>query len=91
MDVPVLSAPLTSAEIARGLDPVGYVWGLVNIDLEEAIEGNGESWLDLCSERLIGSSLGMDISYTVVNVQSDGTLAVQVRLDPSMALDDADD
>jgi len=83
-----LTRPLTPAEIVARLDDDNYVTGLVTMDISDAIDGDLEFWLDLCSEQLIGTSLGMDINYRPVGVQPDGTLVVKVTLDPSMALDD---
>lgn len=88
MDVPVLTAPLAPAEIAARLDSDGMVSGLVAVDVSDLIDGDLEYVLDLLSERLVGSSLGMEIDYQPVHVQDSGALVMRVTLDPSMILDE---
>lgn len=85
-----LTDPLTIDQIKASLDEDGYVTGDVLVDISDAIDGDLESWLDLCSERLTGSICGMDINYDTIGAIDDGTLIVRVTLDPSMILDDFD-
>lgn len=90
MNLPHLLSPLNAAEITERLDEHGHVSGIVAIDLTDLIDGDLESVLDLLSERLVGSTLGMEIDYSPVHVQDDGVLLMRVTLDPSMVLDDTD-
>lgn len=83
-----LTQPLTIDQMQADFDADGYVTGNVLLDLNDAIDGDLDYWLDLCSERLTGSICGTDIDYEVVGAD-DGMLVVRVTLDPSMILDDA--
>jgi hypothetical protein len=82
----VLRSPLTPKQIVEQRTNGGYVTGLVLLDTADMIDGDLESVLDTLSERLVGSSLGMDIAYEAVAVQ-EGTLVMRVTLDPSMVLE----
>lgn len=63
-----------------------FVSGVVEIGLSEVIERDLEQFLDLCSERLIGNDLLMQVDYDVVG--HDGNmLHVKVSGDVSEALD----
>lgn len=88
-ETPLLREPLDASTIRARLDEYGYVTGCVAVETDEMIEGDLESFLDLISERLVGSSLGMDLSYRAVGVD-DGDVVFEVTLDPSAVLDEAD-
>ena len=88
MDLPFLSTPLTTAEIAQKLDEHGLVSGLVGVFVGDIIDRELETFYDLMSESLIGSILGMQIDVEPVHVNSDGRIILRVTVDPSMHLDD---
>lgn len=85
----VLVRPLTIDQIRDGLDADGYVSGTVCVDLTDLLSADFEYVLDLFSEKLIGSTLGMNIDYEVIGTDK-GSLLMRVTLDPSMALEDDD-
>ncbi len=88
-DEDILYEPMTPDQIKSELDPDGFVTGRILIDMDHVAGLDLDSFYDLISERLVGSDLGMDISYKVVGV-SDGSVVVQVSLDPSAVLDYAE-
>jgi hypothetical protein len=83
----VIYSPLTTQQIVERLDDQGFITGLVVIDLSSVIDGDLESFLDDLSERLVGSSLGMEIDYTPHSILTDGSIVMSVTLNPSMVLD----
>lgn len=83
----VLVRPMTVDQIKNGLDADGYISGIIYVDLTDLLSEDLEYVLDLFSEKLIGSSLGMDIDYEVIGTDK-GSLLIQVTLNPSMALED---
>lgn len=87
-DLNVLKNPLTLEEIKSKLEKDStYVTGVVEVGLRFIIDNDLEGLLDELSERLIGTSTLMDISYKVVGVGSDGsTLFIEVTGDASEML-----
>lgn len=67
--------------------PEHNVSGIVRVDLHEIIDTDLEGFIDLCSERLVGSTLLMDVNYRIVGVEGE-TLLIDVSGDPSMVVDD---
>jgi len=82
----VLHTPLTREQIVARQKENGFVTGRVLLDPEALIDGDLESFLDQLSERLVDSSLGMEINYEAVAV-SEGSIVFQVTLDPTMVLE----
>jgi hypothetical protein len=82
----VLQEPLTPEQILERQDDQGFVSGLILIDTGDMIDGDLESVLDLLSERLVGSPLGMEIEYEATGVL-DGSIVMRVTLDPAMVLE----
>lgn len=56
-----LTEPLTIDQIREQAGDDNIVTGLVPFDMSELIDNDLEAILDLMSERLVGSSLGMQI------------------------------
>ncbi len=90
----------TPDQIIGACDENGYVIGTVVIDLSYIIHNDRESFLDLLSERLVGSPLLMDMRWEVdhtydpmLDFRFDGTtlggdeIALAVTGDVSMVLD----
>lgn len=86
----ILEKPLTAAQIKERLDSDGFVTGRVLFDLDDAVHLDLDSFYDRLSERLVGSSLGMDIGSKVVG-SHEGSIVLEVSLDPSMVLETGGD
>jgi len=82
----VLTEPLTGDRLRAAMDADGLVSGVVSVDLAEAIDRDGEGWLDLLSTLLVGNECLMDINYKIVGHVGDVTLLVEVEGDASEAL-----
>jgi hypothetical protein len=82
----VLHTPLTPEQIIARRDGDGFVSGLVLMETEEMINGDLESVLDTLSERLVNSSLGMEIDYQPAAVLDDGSIVMRVALNPAAVL-----
>ena len=80
----------TIDEIGLNLDPNGYLSGEVAVELNEIIDTDLEGFLDLISEKLVGSSLLTDISYEVSGVGGSYEVVIKVTGDPSLILNDQD-
>ncbi len=81
-----LLRPYTNEEIQLNLDHGGYISGEVAVRLNDIIHTDLEGFLDLISEKLVGSSLLADISYEVSGVSESGDIVVKVTGDPSDVL-----
>lgn len=78
-----LLRPYTKEEIRLNLDDDGYISGEVAVSLNEIIHTDLEGFLDLISERLVGTSLLADISYELSDSSGSGNLVIKVTGDPS--------
>ncbi|WCK57417.1 hypothetical protein PP175_25455 (plasmid) [Aneurinibacillus sp. Ricciae_BoGa-3] len=86
----VLSKPLTIQEIQeQAVD--NYIEGVVAVALSEIIERDFEGFLDLVSEALVGSSLLMNVNYSVVGNQDEYTVLINVSGDVSSIVRDKQD
>jgi hypothetical protein len=74
----ILETPLTAFEIGFRSDENGDVAGLVTIGLSDMIDGSNEDFLDLLGDRLIGSSLLMEIEYHAVSITEKHDLVMRV-------------
>jgi hypothetical protein len=74
----ILETPLTAFEIGFRSDENGGVVGLITITLSDMIDGSNEDFLDLLGDRLIGSSLLMEIEYHAVSVGAEHDLVMRV-------------
>ncbi len=86
-----LLRPFTQSEIRANLDKEGFISGNVVLDLADVIDRDLEGFLDLISEKLVDSSLLMDVGYEFVGKSGDGRLVIKVTGDPSDVLDDEDE
>jgi hypothetical protein len=89
-----LTEPLTKEQLEGRVaaDPDGRVRGTVLIDSGDLISLESiEDQLDLIAEALVGSPLLMDISYTIVGLDHEQNLAIEVSGDPSQVLECLDD
>lgn len=66
----VLSKSLTRAEVIRGMDDDGYIEGVVKISLASLVDSNFENFLELISEKLIGSVCLSNIDYKIIGCWS---------------------
>lgn len=83
-----ITKPLTQQDMA----PDGWVSGIVSIHLSDAIDNDLEGWLDLLSEALVGDSLLMDITYTIVGLGTgEDELLIKVSGDASMSFKEEDE
>lgn len=78
----------TTDEVRSNLDAEGYVSGEVAVELNEIINSDLEGFLDLISDKLVGSVLLSDISYEASGVSGTGQLVIRVTGDPSDLLND---
>jgi hypothetical protein len=69
----------------------GLIYGVVEIDLNDIIEGNLESFLDLLSTELTGSDYLSDMQYSVVGHKADNQVLIEVCGDPSLILEHSAD
>jgi hypothetical protein len=83
-----LRRPYTSEEIRLNLDKDGYVSGEVAVELNDIINADFESFLDLISEKLTGAPVLTDISYEVSGVSGRGQVVIKVTGDPADLLND---
>ena len=77
----VLDKPLSLAAIKRQFKKDGKVEGIVRIGLSE-MHCDFEGFLDLLSEKLIGSDLLQETDYLLVGA-SDGEALIEVWGDPT--------
>lgn len=74
----ILREPLTKAQIIERQDESGFIKGVVPVPLSSAIDNDLEGWLDIISEKLTGSSLLTNSTYTVVGFEAENVLLVEV-------------
>ena len=65
----------------------GYIEGKVMVHLSDIIDNDLEGFLDLLSEKLIGSPLLMDINYDVVDSTAEVCIIIKVRGDVPVILE----
>lgn len=86
-----LTAPYTTAQLKSMVEgkPDTYVTGRIALPLDEIVAFNLEGFLDLISEKLVGSTLLMDITYKCVGSIEAGDeheVLIEVTGDVSMIL-----
>jgi hypothetical protein len=81
-----LLRPYTNEEIRLNLDHDGYISGEVAVALNDIIHTDFEGFLDLISEKLVGTLLLADISYEVSGVSGSGDVVIKITGDPSDVL-----
>jgi hypothetical protein len=64
-----------------------YIRGEVTISVEEMIENDLDSFLDLLAEKLTGSFCLMDISYNLLRIQ-EGEVVFEVAGDASLLIEE---
>ena len=82
-----LKEPLTEIEISAQFTATGRVEGVIAVNLDDLIEEDIESTLDLLSKSLTGTDLLGDIAYTAVGVTEEGLVLIKVNGDPAVLLD----
>lgn len=81
-----------NAAIRSLCDNNGFITGTIRVELEDAVNNDLEGFMDLLSERLIGSIFGMETNYEVVGFEpTANTLLVEVTLNATLHLIDDDD
>lgn len=81
MSKEVIQQPLSAAELQKRADESGFVSGIVSVSLGEIIEANHEGFLDLLSQRLTGTEILADISYSVEGLAAHDSLLIAVTGD----------
>lgn len=81
-----LDKPYTIEEILTLRSSNNYLTGVIQVDLGDIIDCNLEEFLDLISNKLINSTLLMDINYRVIDVKADNSLLIEVSGDVSEIL-----
>ena len=77
-DTPMfLNGPIKREDVRRLQDKSGFIRGIVAVNESEMFESN-DSFFDMLAERLYGSVLLTDTTYSIVAAQ-DGTLYVKVE------------
>ena len=77
-DTPMfLKGPIKREDVRRLQDKSGFIRGIVAVNESEMFESN-DSFFDMLAERLYGSVLLTDTTYSIVAAQ-DGTLYVKVE------------
>ena len=77
-DTPMfLNGPIKREDVRRLQDKSGFIRGIVAVNESELFESN-DSFFDMLAERLYGSVLLTDTTYSIVAAQ-DGTLYVKVE------------
>ena len=83
----VPAGTLTRQQMERQLYEMGQCSGVVAVDLNDIIDGDLESFLDLLSTLLTGSPMLSDIEYKVVGADA-GDVLIEVDGDPTLILAD---
>jgi len=81
------TAPMTIDEIKQNRNDDNYVDGIVAVALCDVINNNLAGFLDIISEKLVGSPLLMDVNYEVVGTVADYGILIRVVGDVSSILD----
>lgn len=74
-------------EVIASRDKDNYVEGYVMVHISDLIDNNLEGFLDIISEKLVGSDLLMDINYEIVGYRESNTLILKVSGDVSNIID----
>ena len=83
-NIKYLTKPLTIEKIYDEIDDENtYIEDNICIDLHTIIDNDLEGFLDIISEKLVGSPLLMDVSYSVVGTTEDGDIILKVSGDVS--------
>lgn len=72
-----LNSPIKREDVRRLQDKSGFIRGIVAVNESEMFESNAP-FFDMLAERLYGSVLLTDTTYSIVAAQ-DGTLYVKVE------------
>jgi len=83
----IFRSPMTIEEIKSIRDENNYVEGIVIVDLDDIIGYDLESFLDIISDKLIGSVCLMDTNYTVFGTEGESIL-IRVKGDASNAIEE---
>lgn len=83
----VLYEPLSPFEIAMRRDEDNWVEGYIALDLGDVIDGDLEGHIDQVSEKLVGSSLLMDVNFEPVRIEN-GEIIGKASGDISMVVED---
>jgi hypothetical protein len=78
---------LSNAEMQQMMDENSVVKGVIEIELAEVIDNDFESFLDVISEKLTGSTLLMGTDYSIVG-RNGNAILLAVTGDASMILED---
>lgn len=87
-----MSTPILTSDALLALETTSstfpYVTGVVNVDIDDMLLGDHETFLDDISIKLVGSPLLTDITYRAADVADDRTVRIEVTGDASIILDE---
>lgn len=88
----IVLQPLTKKEIKEQADESGFVEGVVPVELSALIDNNFEEFLDLISEKLVGSPTLMEVQYEVshspLTNEDEHTVMIKVSGNASVILEE---
>lgn len=76
--IPILSKPLSKEVMKAAVKAGEFVKGVIRVPLSGIIGKTLEDFLDMLGNKLTASDLLMEINYSVVGAESDGTLLIEV-------------
>lgn len=74
----ILKRPYTVEEMKAKADDKGYVSGNVEVDINEMINGDLDTFLDTVAEKLVNDIGLTDIKYEAVGVTNPTTIVFRV-------------
>ncbi|KQN96836.1 hypothetical protein [Paenibacillus sp. Leaf72] len=78
--------PLTLSQIKDRIGANNMIKGIIKVDFNQMLELNLDEFLDLISEKLIGSPLLMDVTYELIAVANVDSVWVKVSGDASFIM-----
>jgi hypothetical protein len=83
-----ITKPLTPAELVAAADKDNFISVNVALDVDTMIYGGDiENFLDDLSDKAVGTTLLMDVSYRAVGVTDDGLIIFKVEGDITAILE----
>lgn len=86
----VLNAPLSLDEVRRQMEQMNEVSGIVRVELHEIVVGSFDDFFEGLGQKLVGSPLLSDISYSARGVDG-SALLIEVRGNAQCFLESIDD
>lgn len=84
----VSSTPVkTPKEVIASRDKNNYVTGYIRLHVSDIIDNDLEGFIDVISEKLIGSDILMDVNYDIIAMEDANSFIVRVSGDVSAVLE----